>query len=167
MLKIKQNWGKSKFEVLLSSSNTAHMINTDITDSRGKWLSWGCRVEIWFHLSEPLFSPPSCLRTLWTGISLQFSPEATVMSHAYLAHQYFTTKPNLLGMTTYHRQDVSFTPATFTSRLFSVFAKLHRDMYICIHTHMCKLWVKVCYILWWFSFRSNCNVTIAKLWQNV
>ena len=79
------------------------MLNVVIIEGGGEWLSWGCKVYAWFHLSEPLFRPLSCLGTCWLEISLQFSLETTLMSHTNLAHQYFTSKPNLLRMTTYHK----------------------------------------------------------------
>lgn len=110
--------------------------NIAITDSKEKWLSWGCKVEVQFHLSEPLFSPLSCLSTCWTEISLQFSLETTLMSHTHLAHQYFTSKPNLLRMTTYHRQDMSFTAATFTFHVFSIFAEPQGDIHGHTHAHV-------------------------------
>lgn len=57
------------------------------------------------------------------------------MSHTDLAHQYFTSKPNLLRMTTYHRQDMSFTAATFTFSVFSIYTHPHRHIHA--HIHVC------------------------------
>lgn len=123
-----------------------HMMNMDVIE--GKWSSWGCKVSVHFHLSEPLFSPLSCPATCWTEISLQFSLETTLMSHTDLAHQYFTSKPNLLRMTTYHRQDMSFTVATFTSSVFSICT--HPHIHVHIHTDM--------HILWWYiSSAATCD----------
>lgn len=106
------------------------MMNMDMVIVEGNCCG---KVYIWFHLSKPLFSPLFCLGSCWTEISLQFSLETTLMSHSDLAHQYFTSKPNLLRMTTYHRQDMSFTAATFTFSEFSIYA--HSESQTKVHTY--------------------------------
>lgn len=126
----------SCFEIVFSSNNMIHVLNMVIIEGGGKWLSWGCKVYAWFHLSEPLFSPLSCLGTCWLEISLQVSLETTLMSHTNLAHQYFTSKPNLLRMTTYHRQDMSFTAATFTFSVCSICTHPHRHIHVLYTAHV-------------------------------
>lgn len=108
------------------------MINTDFLEGGGKSSSWSGKIYLHIHLSKPLFSPLSCLGSCWIEISLQFSLETTLMSRTDLAHQYFTSKPNLLRMTTYHRQDMSFTAATFTFSVFPIYAHSHT-----VHTDCC------------------------------
>lgn len=76
------------------------------------------------------------------------------MSHTHLAHQYFTSKPNLLRMTTYHRQDMSFTAATFTFSVFPICTHPHRHtdvrMHMCTQTHIncCAYFFMLYFIRW-------------------
>jgi len=163
-LKMKlENFEIYLFKISVYSKTIVDKINMDVTEGSRKWLSWSCKVEVLFHLSEPLFSPLSCLSVCWTEISLQFSLEATLMSHTYLTHQYFTPKPNLLRMTTYHRQDMSFTAATFTFSVFSIFTDPHRHTQVHFSTHPHTTAVYV-YDLYFIFHMSHLQISLSWPW---
>lgn len=99
------------------------------------------------------------------------------MSHTDLAHQYFTSKPNLLRMTTYHRQDMSFTAATFTFSVFSIYAHPHRHThahtYTQVHTYMhidcCVCFFAIFHLLLTNTLETlthtHCTWTCILLWN--